>query len=64
MFYGFAFITVMFTVTFLSVFCPEAQRNLMRLELQETQKAALHALIEEIVAYLDARVEVEYIQPI
>ena len=34
----------------------------MRLELQETQKATLHALIEEIGAYLDARVEVEYIQ--
>ena len=40
----------------------EEFRHLMRLELrrEETRKAALHALIEEIVAYLDARVEVKY----
>ncbi|HIB99084.1 TPA: hypothetical protein EYO63_05210, partial [Candidatus Poribacteria bacterium] len=36
--------------------------NLMRLELlrEETRKAALHALIEEIVAHLDAMIEVKY----
>ena len=34
----------------------------MRLELrrEETRKAALHALIEEIVAYPDALIEVKY----
>jgi len=34
----------------------------MRLELRrkETRKAALHALIEEIVAYPDAMIEVKY----
>ena len=34
----------------------------MRLELrrEETRKAALHALIEEIVAYPDAMIEVKY----
>ena len=36
--------------------------HLMRLELrrEETRKAALHALIEEIVAYPDAMIEVKY----
>ncbi|HIA64797.1 TPA: hypothetical protein EYN98_01770 [Candidatus Poribacteria bacterium] len=40
----------------------EEFRYLMRLELlrEETQKAVLHALIEEIVVYSDARVEVKY----
>ena len=40
----------------------EEFRHLMRLELrrEETRKAALHALIEEIVAYPDALIEVKY----
>ena len=40
----------------------EEFRYLMRLELlrEETRKAALHALIEEIVAYPDAIIEVKY----
>ena len=40
----------------------EEFRYLMRLELlrEETRKAALHALIEEIVAYPDAMIEVKY----
>ena len=40
----------------------EEFRHLMRLELrrEETRKAALHALIEEIVAYPDAMIEVKY----
>jgi len=40
----------------------EEFRHLMRLELlrEETRKAALHALIEEIVAYPDAVIEVKY----
>ena len=40
----------------------EEFRHLMRLELrrEETRKAALHALIEEIVVYPDALIEVKY----
>ena len=40
----------------------EEFRHLMRLELrkEETHKAALHALIEEIVVYPDALIEVKY----
>ena len=40
----------------------EEFRHLMRLELrrEETRKADLHALIEEIVAYPDAMIEVKY----
>ena len=40
----------------------EEFRHLMRLELrrEETRKADLHALIEEIVAYPDALIEVKY----
>ena len=40
----------------------EEFRHLMRLELrrEETRKAALHALIEEIVVYPDAMIEVKY----
>ena len=40
----------------------EEFRYLMRLEQlrEETRKAALHALIEEIVAYPDAMIEVKY----
>ena len=40
----------------------EEFRHLMRLELrrEEIRKAALHALIEEIVAYPDAMIEVKY----
>ena len=40
----------------------EEFRHPMRLELrrEETRKAALHALIEEIVVYPDAMIEVKY----
>ena len=40
----------------------EEFRHLMRLELrrEETRKAALYALIEEIVVYPDALIEVKY----
>ena len=40
----------------------EEFHHLMRLELrrEETRKAALHALIDEIVVYPDAMIEVKY----